>query len=152
MKHAQFCSKGPIPSSQAESQEQASSPWRRDPGPRSKPQSHGEETQALRSKPQSHGGETQVPGPSLKPMQSHGGETQVPGPSLKPMEKRPKSQDQASSPWRRDPSPRTKPQAHGEETQVPGPSLSPMEKRPKSQESSLKSMERHRSQEPGSTP
>ncbi|KAJ5250003.1 hypothetical protein N7489_000413 [Penicillium chrysogenum] len=36
------------------------------------------------------------------------------------MEKRPKSQDQASSPWRRDPSPRTKPQSHGEETQVPG--------------------------------
>ncbi|KAJ5828355.1 uncharacterized protein N7525_006608 [Penicillium rubens] len=77
---------------------------------------------------------------------------------FKPMEKRPKSQDQASSPWRRDPSPRTKPQAHreetqvpgpslkpiqahGEETQVPGPSLKPMEKRPKSQESSLKSME-----------
>ncbi|KAJ5265626.1 hypothetical protein N7524_006644 [Penicillium chrysogenum] len=65
--------------------------------------------------------------PRSKP-QSHGEETQALGASLNPMEGRPKSQDQASSPFK------------------------PMEKRPKSQESSLKSMERHRSQEPGSSP
>ncbi|KAJ6183995.1 hypothetical protein N7519_005296 [Penicillium mononematosum] len=92
-------------------QEQASIPWRRDPGPRSQAQPHGEETQA--------------PGASLNPMkkrpdyrskpQAHK-ETQVLGASLNPMEKRPRSEKQASTPWRRDPGPRSQAQPHGEGT------------------------------------